>query len=635
MAIFKPLFLLICLLVSGQLLLAQSVDTTLQIDEILVTDSRLPLSGLGSRQERLDSVRLQDFQNNNLAEALILNSQAYVRSYGPGRLATAAVRGAAAVHTAVVWNGFNLQNPILGLTDLALFPVNFIDNARLEYGGGTALWGSGALGGVIHLNSDPNFGQGWHAKVRSSVGSFDNFTNSGQVAYSSDQFATTTRIFQQKVRNDFPYTNAAGEERDLPNAEVQQFGILHEDYLRIAENQQLGLHVWWQQAERELPPTTLADESFARQKDRILRLTADWKRIGDKLSLYARAGAFREQLNYDDANPAFPFSSEDVFWTAIGEVEGKLHFAGNQELNIGINNTWTEVNSPSLPALQQQNRTALFAAYRYYNDQRTLRTVLSARQEVVEGEFIPFVPSLGIEFDLIENLTLKGAASRNYRLPSFSDLYSSFGGNSDLEPERGWSHELGFIYNQNLGTVDVRFAVTGFNRNIDNWIVWLPTDSTGFNYSPRNVLAVHSRGIENVLEIGWQVGDSYFNLTGKYDFVKSTNEKVAEENKGALGKQLLYIPQHKGLAQLSWQCEGWSVAYRHNFVGKVYTNENNMQSLPAFSLGDVSILKACGFHNWQLSAFGKVHNLWDEDYQMVRYYPMPGRNYEVGLEFGF
>ncbi len=635
MAFFKPFFLSICLLVSGQFLLAQSADTTLQITEILVTDSRLPLSGIGSKQERLDSMRLQDFQNNNLAEVLMLNNQAYVRSYGPGRLATAAIRGGAGVHTAVVWNGFNLQNPILGLTDLALFPVNFIDNARLEYGGGTALWGSGALGGVIHLNSDPKFGQGWGAQVRSSVGSFGNFTNSGNLAYSNHQFATKTHIFQQNVKNDFPYTTAAGEERELPNAAVQQFGILHEDYLRIAENQQLGLHVWWQQAERELPPTTLADESFAKQEDRILRLTADWKHIGDKLSLYARAGAFREQLNYDDANPAFPFSSEDVFWTAIGEVEGKLRFAKHQELNIGINNTWTEVNSPSLPGLQQQNRTALFAAYRFNNNSNTLRTVLSARQEVVEGDFIPFVPSLGIEFDLVENLTIKGAASRNYRLPSFSDLYSSFGGNSNLKPERGWSQELGIVYDQNFGTVNLRYTFTGFNRNIDNWIVWLPTDSTGFNYSPRNVLAVHSRGIENVLEIGWQVGDSYFNLIGKYDFVKSTNEEVAEENKAALGKQLLYIPQHKGLAQLTWRNAGWSVAYRHNFVGKVFTSPSNIQSLPAFSLGDLSVSRTFKFDQWHFSAFTKVHNLWDTDYQMVQYYPMPGRNFEVGLGFGF
>lgn len=635
MAIFKHSFLSICLLMSGQFLLAQSADTTLQITEILVTDSRLPLSGIGSKQERLDSMTLQDFQNNNLAEALLLNNQAYVRSYGPGRLATAAVRGAAAVHTAVVWNGFNLQNPILGLTDLALFPVNFIDNVRLEYGGGTALWGSGALGGVLHLNSDPNFGQGWRAKVRSSVGSFDNVTNGGQVMYSNDQFSTTTRIFQQSAENDFPFTNTVGEKRDLPNAKLQQLGILHEDYLRIAENQQVGVHVWWQQVERELPPTTLSEESFAKQEDKILRLTADWKRIGDKLSLYARAGAFREQLNYDDAHPAFPFSSEDVFWTAIGEVEGKLRFARHQELNIGINNTWTEVNSSSLPGLQQQNRTALFAAYRLNNDSNTLRTVLSARQEVVEGDFIPFVPSLGVEFDLVENFTIQGAASRNYRLPSFSDLYSSFGGNPNLKPERGWSQELGLIYHQTFGNVNLRYTVTGFNRNIDNWIVWLPTDSTGFNFSPRNVLAVHSRGIENVLEIGWQVGDSYFNVTGKYDYVKSTNEEVAEEDKASLGKQLLYIPQHKGLAQLTWRGAGWSVAYRHNFVGKVYTSPSNIQSLPAFSLGDLNISKAFTFDQWHLSAFGKVHNLWDTDYQMVRYYPMPGRNFEVGMQLGF
>ena len=625
---------MLLLLSSGQFLLAQSADTTVQISEILITDSRLPLSGIGSKLERFDSLTLHSFRNTNLAEALQLNSQAYIRSYGPARLATSAVRGAASVHTAVVWNGFNLQSPILGLTDLALFPIHFVDVVRVEYGGGTALWGNGALGGVVHLNSEPRFGQGWNGLLQSSVGSFGLFANSAQVGFSNEKFHTNTRFFQLNATNDFSYQDLNGETQDLVNTAVRQMGVLHEDFIRLSANQQLGIHVWWQQSERELPPSLIFNNPDASQEDRILRLAADWKRIGNKMSWYARAGAFREQLNYDDPDPAFPYFSEDVFWTAIGEVEGKLHLNPNQEITLGINNTWTEVHSPTLPGLKRQNRSALFAAYNFSNPKKTLRAVLSARQEVVDGDAIPFVPSLGVEFDLSKTISLKGAVSRNYRLPTFGDLYSSFGSDPNLKPESGWSEELGVVYHKTSGVWKVQVSITGFNRNMENWIVYLP-DSTGFVFTPRNVLEVHSRGIENAVEISFRRGHSQFALVGKYDFVKSTTEKVAPQNTASLGKQLVYIPQHKGLVQLVWRCVGWEAAYRHNLVGRVFTSENNIRELPAFSLGDLSLSKAFQVNKWQLQVFGKVHNLWDEDYQMVEFYPMPGRNVAFGARLAF
>lgn len=633
----NTLLLLLVLLLSGHLLWAQSdADSTLQIETIIVTDSRLPISGIGSRQDRLDSMQLHMFKNENLGEALSFNSQAYIRSYGPGRLTSGAIRGAAAVHTAVIWNGFNLQNPLLGLTDLSLFPVNFIDAVRVEYGGGTALWGSGALGGAVHLNTIPEYGNGFHTNVQSTMGSYSNFTNSAQVHYGSERFSTSTRFLQQNAKNNFPFTNLSGKAVDLPHAKVQQFGILHEDFLRLSTNQQLGFHAWWQQAKRELPPTLFENESFAKQEDRILRLAADWQHIGNQLNIYVRAGAFREQLNYEDQNPAFQFSSEDVFWTMIGEVESKIIINKYHALNIGVNNTWTQVESPtSLPDTKQQNRTALFAAYHVYNKMQTLRTVLSARQELLHGALVPFVPSLGIEWELTKAFVINGAASRNYRLPTFSDLYSSFGGNPDLKPENGWSEELGLTYHKSGENVNIQYNISGFNRNIDNWIVWLPTDSTGFNYAPRNVRAVHSRGIENTLEVNIKTGNAHFIIIGKYDFIKSTNKKVAAENVETLDKQLIYIPQNKGSAQMIWRLEAWEAAYRHSFIGKVYTNDANTATLSPFQLGDISVSKAFNFNKIQLNILVKIHNIWNENYQMQLGYPMPGRNFEVSVKLGY
>ncbi len=64
------------------------------------------------------------------------------------------------MHTAILWNGFNIQNAMLGQTDLSLLPAVFFDEVEIEYGGSSAVWGSGAVAGSIHLNNRAGFGRG-------------------------------------------------------------------------------------------------------------------------------------------------------------------------------------------------------------------------------------------------------------------------------------------------------------------------------------------------------------------------------------------------------------------------------------------------------------------------------------------
>jgi len=76
-----------------------------------------------------------------------------------GSIATSAIRGASAGHTVVVWNGLALQSPMLGLLDLSMLPSGLVDEVSIQYGGQSTLWGSGAIGGVIHLNNQAKFGK--------------------------------------------------------------------------------------------------------------------------------------------------------------------------------------------------------------------------------------------------------------------------------------------------------------------------------------------------------------------------------------------------------------------------------------------------------------------------------------------
>ncbi|MDV7399099.1 TonB-dependent receptor, partial [Arthrospira platensis SPKY1] len=86
------------------------------------------------------------------------------------------------------------------------------------------------------------------------------------------------------------------------------------------------------------------------------------------------------------------------------------------------------------------------------------------RQELVDGAFTPIAPSLGLERPLTNWLSLKARFSRNYRLPTFNDLYWQPGGNPDLLAESGWSQEATAAARIKIRRQQWQLSLTGFNR---------------------------------------------------------------------------------------------------------------------------------------------------------------------------
>lgn len=74
------------------------------------------------RITRPDSLALRSGLSVNLSELLAASSPVFVKSYGPGGMATAHFRGTAASHSRIVWNGLNLNSPMRGLPTFHCFP---------------------------------------------------------------------------------------------------------------------------------------------------------------------------------------------------------------------------------------------------------------------------------------------------------------------------------------------------------------------------------------------------------------------------------------------------------------------------------------------------------------------------------
>lgn len=612
-------------------------STVHQLSTVEILAPRQYSFSSGNKTETLDSSVLARYSNSNLADLLANESQVFIKSYGLGSVATSSFRGAGASHTAVLWNGFNIQSPMLAQLDISLIPVNFLNNVKLQYGSAGALWGTGAVGGTIHLNNKTDFDTGIKASANIGFGSFGDKQQQLSAGISKKRWASELKLFNHTAKNDFPFINTAQygkPEQKQNNAELAQHGLLQENYFLINKRQKLNTRFWYQYSDRNVPPTMTQNISIANQQDRLYRITTEWQRTGERMELLARAAYFDEYIYFNDSTISEHSKSRSK--AIITEAEGHFRILKTDMLNIGINNTYNEAITRDYANTQTQNRISLFVNYKLYNKRNTWNVVASARQEFVQSKAVPFVASLGFEGKLLNYFILKSNAAKHYRLPSFNDLYwvgQGAKGNALLQPESGWTEEVSLVHKHSFKNLLWEAGATAFNRTIDNWIMWIPNQLN--IWSPENVVQVWSRGLEYKLSTAYTKGRFKTQVTGMYNYILSTNEKLTTSNTTTLNKQLIYVPIQNAQGSISLSYRTTTITYTQVYTGYRYTTSDNKKYLKPYSIGNVTIAQLVTLNKTQLKLYVQLNNVWQETYQVIEYRAMPLFNYQFGLAIYF
>lgn len=613
---------------------AQELPDTVKLNPFEVVAPRLSHYAAGAKVQRVDSTTMQRYGLSDLGALLANETPVFVKSYGLGSLATTSFRGGSANHIAILWNGFNIGSPMNGQLDLSLLPIASAGAVSVQYGGSTALWGSGAVGGAIHLSNEAQFGRGLVLDGSVGMGSFGDRRQQARVAFSNQRSFTSITVFNADAQNDFTYEvrrARSTEQREQTNAAFQQQGIIAEQHYRINERQRVNARVWYQRTEREIPPTRVQPTSSANQNDATLRTTAEWSRSGKTVSLAARAAYFDERIDWYASDPAAAAPSHSR--TVIAEVESRMRPAEGHTVDIGLNSTYAQATSDGYPNGPRQGRAALFSMYRYQSKSGRSTASLSVRQEMLDGELMPTTASVGGEHRLLPWLTAKVQGSRVYRVPTFNDLYWRPGGDPQLLPEDGFSGDAGLVVKVQRGRFTLRSELTAFSRSIRNWIIWLPGPAY---WSPRNVMEVWSRGVETDTEFAWRRQRTAIKLKVLTDHVVSTNEIPTSANDASVDKQLIYVPMYSGHARLSIEQGKAAVAFSMVYTGYRYTSTDNSAYLDPYWLSNASAsYSLTGKARWRATVFIHVNNVLDTQYEIMLNRPMPQRNYQAGIQFHF
>lgn len=608
-------------LLAGPPLSAQT-DTTLPI--LTIRDARFDQTGFSAwRGDSLPVIGVM-----SLSERLLWENPLSVRANGPGLLSTISARGAGPSRTPLFWNGLNLQSPQNGVVDASLFPVWAGDRLEVRYGGQSAAQSSGAMGGAVFVEPEWNIHEGFSGQLGGAIGSFGRKEFMSGLGYSNSVFSSRIRINGQAADNDFPFKNTVriGQpEVEQQNNRMDKLDIQQFNRLVIGDRDVVKTALWRLGTFREIPPAMSEAPTETWQRDRAIRAITTWEHSRDTRSLLQSRMAWVDEaiffrfagvVDSSRARTAL-FSSEysavsgkRITWKAGGTVIRQWA----QAAGYGDPDRW-----------YTQNRLAGFGMFEYRLPWGRITALL--RQEWAEKQAAPFTCSLGGQVGWGGAGALRFHLSRNFNLPTFNDRFWLALGNPGLRPEKGYSGDMGWVYQKKAFTLEA----TAFHLLLDDWILWEPGADGLFR--PENLRKVWSRGVETAGSFNVEMRKVKFRLSARYQYVRATSIAVYNGNEAVLHKQLVYTPSHSGSVVLRMEKGNASLAYLHQLTGNRFTTSDNSTSLEGFQSGTLLTTFRIPLKSMILAMDARLENIWNVPYQVIEDRPMPGRNWRIGATF--
>jgi vitamin B12 transporter len=611
--------------------------------EVTVTAIKHERFMVGQKVQEVDSTQLAQNQFTTLANFLQFQAPIAFRNYEAGQLSTISFRGTSANHTAVLWNGLNINFPALGLSDFSTLPMSGFDEMSIQYGSAASCVGTDAIGGSILLKSVPKFKQeGFQGIVGVNAESSRNFSAQAGLRFSHNigknwKISGKTLFYGSNQNNDFgnsPISNRSGLTFPVEPSQTIQKGFLQDVFALHKNGNMLSLNIWLTANNLEIQPKNIVLKEITQTKSN--RIVFNYN-LGKTL---IRAAYINDYMNFgkgENLNPSltninrFIFRAEhDFSWIKSCEKGTNLkigsEFVQFQALVDGYGNQ-----------KKYEKRADFYALLRHQFNQK-FSTSLNLRQALVEGFNPPFTPSFGLDYGLFNgetdriNLNLNIAYS--YRVPTLNERYWVNLGNPEIKPEVSFNKEVGLMWKRRTSnTWHQQYGLTIFHNLIDNWTYWNPDR----NYRVENLQQVLAKGLE--LEINHQIfiSKTVVKAQFQYAFTHSSQQKAfGAYSQEILGKQLIYVPKHTLNNTITIAKGAWSATAQSLFNSKRHiTFDHSGRPFPAYFLMNAWINYNQNLKKHTLNFQLQGNNITNTLYPNLKRNAMPMRSISLNLIFVF
>jgi iron complex outermembrane receptor protein len=460
--------------------------------------------------------------------------------------------------------------------------------------------------------------------VQTAVGSFGRKEIGADLGWTGNHLTMSARYFNIGANNDFPYQKQGLDGRYFEvlqqNNKLQKVDFQQFISWKPSRLHEINTAFWTQKAVRELPPSSKEAVKQTWQYDHSNRLLLTWNYTPSlKNKCISRLAFLQDDLAFHLSGDTDTSKSRQLIWNTEWMTQAKkIIWKGG----VQATRQWAQVDGYT-DSLKWYGQTRV-AAYGMGAWQiGDLKGSLMIRQEWAEDQGNPFVGSLGAEWKPGRVGAFRMHLARNFNLPTLNDRFWRNLGNTALRPEKGYSADIGWQWQNQACSI----GLSGFHVLLDDWILWQP-DASGL-FRPGNLRKVWSRGVEGIFNWAQKWGDIHCAYSGRVQYSATTLEAIYNGSEGVIGAQLPYTSRFSSGHSVKLSYKTTKLAYLHQITGRRPDLIGN--ELPSFFVG--TLLLANSLFKSRLHVEGRLENMWNTTYEVIRYRPMPGRSWRVGLSY--
>jgi len=598
---------------------------------IVVTATRTPtpLAEAALSVSVLDSARLTALQPTTILDALrLVPGVAFARNGGIGGVGSVFIRGADSEQTVALIDGVKVNDPSSPGSGFDFGPLLLGTIQRIEVvrGSQSVLWGSQAIGGVVHMmTAEPGGPLAANARAEGGYRGTANLVanvsgSAGPVAASLGGGWFTTEGISS-------FSEArGGRERDG----FENWGVTGRLLLALAPGLALDLRGFWSDSRIDIdgfPPPAFRfadtpETSRARQFVGHAGVRVDLLegRLRSRL-----AGTFTS-LDRTNRNPA---ARPAVTFDGLGrnervEVQTEADLLPWLGLVAGFEHETSRLRTQSFGGPVSRARATLDGVYGQLTARPASGLVLRGGLRHDRHSEFGGAAVLAASGSLSPDggrTVLRASWGEGFKAPSLFQLFSDFG-NPGLRPERSEAADASVSHALLPGFT---LSATLFQRRVRDQIVFIscfqnpiPICSGRPFGTYDNVARTRAEGLE--AEVALSPGQG-LDLRAGYTHLVARNRQT--------GRDLPRRPRDLLFATLDWQSGfGLSLGATVTVSGARFDDAANRRRLAGYALTDVRAAFALGRG---LELFGRIENLFDEDYETVFQYGTPGRAAYAGL----
>ena len=607
----------------------------------------------------------------DMADALHRLPGITLRDYGgAGGMKTVSVRGFGAKHTGVSYDGVMLSECQSGEIDLSRYSLDNVDHLSLTIGDNDDIFiparqsSTPAVLNIetLRMRTDDTRPHLTAQVKQGSFGLISPFVRYEQNL--SNRFAFSLVGEYTYADNDYPYSIQNGNETVSDRRSNSRMNSWHGELNFLYQTNRvsrLSGKLYYYDNDRQLPGqvhyyTNLSGEAL-RDRNAFGQLLYQ-TRWDDKLSLKWLAkynwaeSVYRDRMMQGGVNDA-SYWQREVYSSAVLLYTPDERWAMDYSMDYAFNNlngsSWRTLVGKPYRHTMLQSATAKYQSRRlkvivrlllslYLNGQSEMPA--TTRQDVQQNSadnMQRLSPSLSVSYKLLadQDLYVRASYKNIFRSPTFNESYYYHYGSTNLKPESTDQLNVGVTYTAPLSRRNMlTVTLDGYYNHVKDMIVAVPQNM--FVWTCVNLDKVRSYGLDATMRASRQVAEGHqVAVAGSYSYQRVEDRNNPDAT--TYGYQVAYMPRHQGSLSVSYENPWVNVSLHGTSVSSRWPNNNHYEGtlIAGYTDCGATLWRQFRWHRHQLEARFDLKNVFDKHYEIVANYPMPGRNYQISINYKF